>query len=488
MRNRNTRLRGLIGLTAVLVSLAGSLANADPNNPSSQTATGSTVSTGSTNSTGPTVETTTSASTSPSSTGAYSRLPFELSATVQGGYDDNVGTTNGGTQGSPFSLVGIQLAYNLGSPRTQISFHGGANYTYYWDRLQGVGFGGDQDYDISVTGGLSIQHKFSPRLTLTADLTAAYQTEPLFSDNIGISRRSGNFFYAQDQVSATYLWSPRFQTVTSYTLFALAYDQSPNIPLPSPAPFPPPIERSVAFFENRVQHTFGNEFKFIWKPTTALVLESRLELVNYNHEGEISSLIFGFIPQFLQEDSLTHFVLGGIDHNFNPRLSISVRGGAQFRDFVDADRDETAPYFEAALNYAAGPRMTLIWTNRYGLEEPDLVSNPVLTAFRSGLQVYYAVSQKLSASAGIYFVNDYYHAKPPTTIGLLTFGAAPGFSEQSIDLSGKISYNLTRHLVVEVGFAHTQIDSEFSVHINHQDIFPRNYSRNRGYGGLTYNF
>jgi len=123
--------------------------------------------------------------------------------------------------GSPFSLVGIQLAYNLGSPRTQISFHGGANYTYYWDHLQGL-----QDYDISVSGGLSIQHRASPRLTLTADLSAAYLTEPLFSDNIGIARRSGNFFYAQDQVSAAYLWAPRFQTVTSYTFFALAYDDN----------------------------------------------------------------------------------------------------------------------------------------------------------------------------------------------------------------------------------------------------------------------
>ena len=249
MRNRNTRLRGLVGLTAVLVSLAGSLAYADPN-ASSQTSSGSTSSTGSTNSTGPTVETSTSASTGPSSTGAYSRLPFELSASVQGGFDDNVNTANTDAQeSSPFSLVGIQLAYNLGSPRTQISFHGGANYTYYWDHLQGL-----QQYDISVTGGLSIQHKASPRLTLTADLSAAYLTEPLFSDNIGISRRSGNFFYAQDQLSATYLWAPRFQTVTSYSLFALAYD-----------------DQSIALFEDRYQHTIGNEFKFIWKPTTALV-------------------------------------------------------------------------------------------------------------------------------------------------------------------------------------------------------------------------
>jgi hypothetical protein len=479
MRNRNTRLRGLVGLTAVLASLAGSLAYADPNDPSSQTATGST---GSTNSTGPTVETSTSAtsgqsssaSSGQSSTGAFSRLPFELSASVQGGYDDNVGTTNGGTQGSPFSLVGLQVAYNLSSPRTQISFHGGASFTYYWDHQQG-----SQEYDISLTGGLSIQHKASPRLTLTADLNAAYLTEPQFADNISIQRRSGNFFYAQDQVSATYLWSPRFQTVTSYSLFALAYD-----------------DQSIGLFEDRYQHTIGNEFKFIWQPQTALVVESRLELVNYNHEGDFIGNRFVppffSVPQFLQQDSVTHFVLGGVDHNFSPRLSVSVRGGAQFRDYVDSDRNETAPYFEAALNYAAGRRTTLIWTNRYGLEEPDTVMTPVRTTFRSGLQVSYAFTQKINASAGIYFVHDDYHTGPSTTVntpfGMLDVPGEPGFSEQSVDLSERISYAITPHLSVEIGYAHTEIKSDFSVHFNHQDFFPRAYSRNRGYGGLTYNF
>ena len=156
-----------------------------------------------------------------------------------------------------------------------------------------------------------------------------------------------------------------------------------------------------------------------------------MELVNYNHEGDFTGNVFVppffLIPQFLQEDSVTHFVLGGIDHNFSPRLSVSLRGGVQFRDFVDANRNETAPYFEAALNYAAGRRLTLIWTNRYGLEEPDLVSNPVLTAFRSGLQVNYAVTQKLNASAGIYFVHDDYHAPlyHGTTIGFLLSAARP---------------------------------------------------------------
>ncbi|MGH8100985.1 MAG: outer membrane beta-barrel protein [Chthoniobacterales bacterium] len=482
MSDRNTRVRGLLALTVVLASLAGSLAYADPPESSSQTASGSSgeASTGPSSS-----QSSTGASSGQSSTGAFSRLPFELSATVQGGYDDNVGTTNGGTQGSPFSLVGLQLAYNLGSPRTQISFHGGANLTYYWDHPQGLGFSGNQEYDIALTGGLSIQHKASPRLTLTADLSAAYLTEPQFSDNISSQRRNGNFFYAQDQLSAAYLWAPRFQTVTSYTLFALAYD-----------------EQSIALFEDRYQHTIGNEFKFIWQPQTALVLESRLELVNYNHEGDFvgNRLVpIGFfeipIPQFLQQDSVTYFVLGGIDHNFSSRLSVSLRGGAQFRDFVDGDRNETAPYFEAALNYTAGRRTTLIWTNRYGLEEPDTAMNPVRTTFRSGLQVSYAFTQKINASGGIYFVHDDYHTGPPTTVNLPFFGritvpGEPGFSEQSVDLSGRISYAMTRHLFVEIGFSHTEIDSAFSVHdfVNHRDLFLRNYSRSRGYCGLTYAF
>ena len=130
-----------------------------------------------------------------------------------------------------------------------MSLQGGATGTYYWDHPTGVGAGpgASQDYDVNINVGISIVHQASSRLILSADLLAAYITEPDFADSISGIHRNGNFLYTQDKFSAEYLWTTRFQTVTSYTLFGVHYDQS-----------------SIGLFEDRWEHTFGDEFKFIW--------------------------------------------------------------------------------------------------------------------------------------------------------------------------------------------------------------------------------
>src|SRR5205807_10191249 len=105
---------------------------------------------------------------------------------------------------------------------------------------------------------------------------------------------------------------------------------------------------TIGLFSDRVSHTFGNEFRLQVVPTTALVAEYRYGIVSYEHEGDlvqpavpahfVCNVVTGacvFVPAMpagvLNLDSTTHYVLGGIDHTFNPRLSGSIRGGAEFR-------------------------------------------------------------------------------------------------------------------------------------------------------------
>ena len=423
------------------------------------------------------------------SAGNFARLPFELSATVSTGYDDNVTTGSGAAQqSSVFSTIGLQLAYDAGSPRTQMSLQAGVSGTYYWDHPTGVGSGADQDYDININFGLSIVHRASPRLTLTTNLSGAYLTEPEFADRISNVNRNGNFFYTQDRFNVGYLWTTRFQTVTSYRLFALEYDES-----------------SIGLFEDRFDNTLGNEFRFIWTPETSLVAEYRLGLVNYAHEGDVLQLVpffdsnfqLHFYPRLLDRDSVSHFVLAGFDHSFTPRLSTSVRGGAEFRDYTDSvpHRVENAPYIEADLNYAAGKQTTFTWSNHYGLEEPDLITNPVRTAYRLGLQANHSFTPKIRASAGLYYTHSDYHDEPDRLIvglfGPATVPGSPGFSEDTLDLTGQISYNVTRYCTLNLGYTHTTNDSGHfydNPFPPFQRVYDRDYYRNRVYGGLNYSF
>ena len=156
----------------------------------------------------------------------------------------------------------------------------------------------------------------------------------------------------------------------------------------------------VGKFEDRSEHLFGNEFRFLIWPTTSIVAEYRYQIVSYFHEGEIIVPAIKFFgiklapPIRLQQDSTTNFFGGGFDHIFNPRLGVSFRGGAEFREF-EAGGDESSPYFDGILNYAVGKRTVVTWSNHYGLEQGSVAANQGRTTFRTGLTAKHDITARL---------------------------------------------------------------------------------------------
>lgn len=394
-------------------------------------------------------------------TGNFSRFPFQISASVNSGYDDNVTTSNVNRQESWFTSGSVALTYNFGSPRTQLSLQTGGGATYYWDRVSNFG-SGNQDYDVNLYLGLTLHHKASPRLSFDLKTFGSYQTEPDFLYGFGLDRRSGNFFYTQDQFTVNYLWTPRFSTATSYTLGAVHYD-----------------DLAFGLFEDRVENTFGNQFKFLLWPTTSLVAEYRLELVNYTNEGDPigpTVMINGqAVTPELDRDSITQFILAGFDHSFNPRFNISFRGGAEFRDYPDAitDEQQSAPYFEGTLNYTVSKLTSLSWTNRYAIEEADVLQNPNRKTFRSGLRATHNLTPRLAGNLAAFYEHDDYESVNTLTV------VAPSFIEQAIDLSLSLRFAVNRYFGVEAGYGYTDVWSDIAV---------REYSRNRYWAGLNVTF
>jgi Putative beta-barrel porin 2 len=396
-------------------------------------------------------------------TGNFSRLPFHLSASVSSGYDDNVTGSNLNPQGSPFTSGNLGLTYDFGSPRTQLSLGAGAGLTYYWDHIQNAGVN-TNNYDTNDYLNFSLTHKASPRLTLSTIDYLTYQSEPDFSIGQGVNRRSGNFFFTQDKFSVAYLWTPRFSTVTSYTVTALNYD-----------------DIAVGVFEDRFENMFGNEFRFLIWPTTSLVGEYRFQIVSYLHDGDVIvpatfALVKGvpvrIPPVRLHQDSTTQFLLAGFDHSFNPRLNVSFRGGAQLRD-PEQGGEESSPYFEGTLTYVLSKQTSVSWTNHYGLEEPDVANSQRRKAFRTGLSAKHDFTARISGTLGAYYENaDYLGTISPGVVN-------PSFTEQSFDLAVSFRYAITRSLGVEAGYNYTDVSS---------DIPLREYSRNHYWGGLNFKF
>lgn len=382
--------------------------------------------------------------------GKFASSPFHVSVSVRGGYDDNVNLTQSNTQGSFFTNVGLGLTYNFGSPRTQISLTSGGSFSYYFDRNDSFS-GGSDNFDVNGYLGFVITHKVTPRMTVSANLYATYQSQPDFqtfaNSSISFSRQSQNFFFTINKFSLGYAWTPRFSTLSSYTLGYTNYDDD-----------------IVSTYEDRFEHTFGNEFRFLVLPTTTLVLEYRFGIVEYT--DTLTNV----------RDSTSHFVLGGVDHSFSPRFNISLRGGVEFRSYDVNVRlagnggDQTDPYAEFTLNYAIAQNTALSWTNRYSIEESDVPEYRSRQTYRTAISLRHNFTPRIVAGLTVAYQNDNYD---PNLI-------APGFSEDAFDISLSVRYAINRNWAIDAGYQHTQIISD-------QNLF-REYARNRYYLGATFAF
>jgi len=363
-------------------------------------------------------------------TGLFSKLPFELTITLREGYDDNPDDLSSHERGSAFTSGGIDVAYDFGDPRTRLSLSAGAGGTYYYEKIR------VQDYDIDLHGGLDITHEATPRLTLRAKLYLAYLTEPNFTYAAGINQRVGNYFFTTDQFTANYEWLPRFSTATSYTINGLNYDNS-----------------TFGHDEDRVENTFGNEFRFLLVPTTTLVAEYRYQVITYAH---------------VDSDSTTHYLLAGVDHTFTPRLLGSIRAGAEFRDY-DRFPDRTEPYVEGTVTYASGKRSSVIWNIRYGLEEPDFPQLQNRKTFRTGLRMKQELTSRLTGQLSFFYEHDDNQGSD----------GIPSFKEDVFDVGISGRFAITPHLGIEAGYRHTQVTSGLS---------SLEYYRNHVFAGLNYAF
>jgi hypothetical protein len=376
-------------------------------------------------------------------TGIFSQVPFKVSISLRAGYDDNVSTTStaGGKQGSTYSSGSVVATYEFGSPRTRLTLRVNLGGTYYWDTIRNAGGTNINNYDINNSLSLSLVHKATPRLTLSVAAYLTYKSEPDFTIAQGVDRRGGNYFFTEDKLGATYLWLPRFSTVTSYSLTVLNYEDS-----------------LIGQFSDRFENIFGNEFRFLVWPTTTLVGEYRVQFVSYIHQSG--------------RDSTSQFALGGLDHHFNPRLSGSVRAGGQFRT-DDQGGSRTSPFFEGSLSYVLGKQTSVAWNSRYSIEETDIGASQSRETFRTGLTAKYDFTPRISGSLSAYYHHDDYQNF--SFAGTLT----PGFTEDSFNTAISLRYAVTRYFGVEAGYNYTDVSSEIPL---------RQYSRNSYWGGLNVSF
>ena len=361
-------------------------------------------------------------------------IPIQINAGLDAGYDDNFTLSPSGG-GSAFVRENVVLTYARPGERTQFFVIGVGRFSQYFD------VSGQGETAGNVT--MSLTHNFSSRLSFYASVYGTYQNEPNFTSNVGPQNVRTPFFDTVDIFALTYHWLLRFSTVTSYTFERVQYFSSSNGNSQNG------VQNTLA--QNRVQNTFGEEFQFNLTSRTVLVGEYRFEAIDY----DTAPL-----------NSTTNLVLVGVNHNLTEHLMVHVRGGESFRS-LENDGNMASPYFEGTLGYVRSNH-SLNWTTSYGYESPTATGATTTKTWRTGLNLTYDLTSRLSSTTGVYYHHDENQG-----------GTGSTGTQDSFDLLVGLRYTINKRFALHVDYNHTMQSSLGST---------PGYSRNRYSAGLTYTY
>jgi hypothetical protein len=379
--------------------------------------------------------------------GRYTGFPLRFTVGLQEGYNSNVYATQNNPTQSAFTALNFGVYYDFGSPRLTITTSLTGNLSYYYAAQ-------NQNWLPNVYWGLDVEYNVTPRLTLGFNTTTAYLTQgsaglygaPVEAFNQG-------YFYSSSGFEAEYAWAEKFSTITTYSpLFLIYSDNNQQNQL------------------GRVQQTFGQQFLYLWRPTTSLVAEYRLGLVNYFSANDLNS--WG------------NYFLGGFNHTLNPGSELVFRGGLQ-QNF-----NQIPTIYGGGENTTYNPYVQLGFDNQLG-KDTSIGFQGVYSSLPSGygninqsqqlllgLSLSRNITSRLAATGGIYYQNNYYNQPGYSTAGNIL----PGSFYSNVYSAGiSLAYKVYRNWSLTAGYRFNATTSG-----NEQQVVP--YNQNIAYIGVQAEF
>jgi hypothetical protein len=414
---------------------------------------------------------------------------WNVSATLRGFYDDNYDIT--GTKKGSFGIEFLP-GVSIHVPLQQTDF--GLRYTYglyyYEDRDQlGV-----NPFDQTHQLDLWLDHAFNERWKANVNDTFAVGQEPeLLNSNplMGTPtpyRINGDNISNHGSVGLNTDWTRQFSTALTYDNNFYDYKNSGTMLVGGPPPMlvgPGGLGgASLAGLLDRVEESIALDLKWHLQPETTVFVGYQFSWVNYTGNEPVAIIpwapspsgVFVYHSSDRDETSQTGYL--GLEHQFTPNLSATVRAGASYTDsYADPLFPNTAwtPYADLSVSYTYIPGSYV----QFGFTHEIAATDQVQPNFAGKITQY--------AEDSVIYV-DVNHRFTPKLVGTVigrvqysTFegGAASSTDETDYSLGINLSYQINQYLSVDGGYNFDDLVTGLAGY---------SYSRNRVYAGLTLNY
>jgi uncharacterized protein (PEP-CTERM system associated) len=145
---------------------------------------------------------------------------------------------------------------------------------------------------------------------------------------------------------------------------------------------------------------------------------------------------------------------------------VHVRGGESFRS-LENEGETASPYFEGTLGYVSSNH-SLNWMTTYGFESPTATGATTTKTWRTGLNLAYDLTSRLSSTTGFYYHHDENQG-----------GTGSTGTQDSLQVTLGLRYTINRRSALHIDYQHDSTSSLGST---------PGYSRNRYSAGLSYTY
>lgn len=307
--------------------------------------------------------------------GRFERSPFRFTFGISEGYNSNVNTSSRDPIESVYTAINAGVTYAFGGPRLSMQTGLAANLTYYYSSPP------SNNWLPNITWNFAADYKATERMSFSLTTMTAYLSEGASNLYGAPTSNLGEYFYSDTMLAMEYKWAPKFSTITSYNPLFVIY-----------------MEDAQQSQIGRVEQTVGQQFVFLWKPTTNLVAEYRFNTRNYFENINL--------------DSWGNIFLLGFDHTLNPDSQIIFRGGVEQRlnnnPYGGGENFYLGPFGQLSFNYSLGPNTDLSFYSRYGTSASGLGDINQGQQLLLGFSVTRAITARISLRAFFNYQNNYY--------------------------------------------------------------------------------
>jgi hypothetical protein len=404
--------------------------------------------------------------------------PFTVSATLRGFYDDNINTASKDVPIAHRDSFGFEVSpsiqFSFPMEQTSITF----GYVYSFKDYENKPVGNADSYDQTHEFNAGLTHAFSERYQVSVRDSFVIGQEPDFlragNTFTTFQRISGDNMRNYGSITLSAQLTPEFSIELGYANSLYSYANN----TPSGTLGAPDYQASNTGMLDEVEHVVHLDGRYQFAPQTTGILGYQFRETDYTGGQVIGSYFPAVGPRVDvmsdERNARSHYVYAGVDQNFRPDLTGSLRAGARFTSYYNnpAGQDDTNPYAMASLRYSYLPESSLEagFSYDYSPSSYFTANNNTgnLTVSAQSATVYaslhHRITPKLFGSLLAQFQNSTYSG-----------GTIDGKTDKYYLVGLNLQYRFTPNFSTEIGYNYDNVNSQVQ----------NTYDRNRVYVGVT---